>query len=312
MPVGSDLARRIELQLNSEFAPMKNIRGPISNSLASDGGGFGSRHIEAATRIRRAIHARESIDDLLDDWRENQDMVLIGKMAIALVIQKAEADTHLGLMSADENSYLDCISTLRETWLGQVIRHLQATKNRRQLAELLKEVGFIIFNYDRCVEQILVGELACNTTMDLAQARSYVRSMHIVHPYGCLGTAHGPAELRRFGSESDLLVELSKGIRTYTEEMHDANDLARMRNILSKAQTTIFLGFGYHPKNVSLLMDHGLNIAGHIHGACLDPSPARLTAAQREFFPAGPSENLQNINCRDFIWNWRGPLFGAT
>jgi hypothetical protein len=310
MPVGSQLATRIEALLHEEFGVGKHIRGPISDSLSMEGR-FGKRHQVAADRIRRAIHAKESIDDLLDEWRENAEMLLIGKMAIAHVIQRAECQTRLGKCSND-NEYLDCIGSLRDTWLGQLIRHVQPGRSRRQLAEILKDVGFIVFNYDRFVELALTGELACNTTMSLDQARSFVVSMDIVHPYGTLGTGDRLEAINSFGSESEYLVRLSKGIRTYTEETHDAHDLARMYKILSNARTTVFLGFGYHPKNLSLLLDHGLNLGGEILGACLNPYPARLAAAERLLFPAGGTGYLQNMRCNTFMWDYRDRLFGPT
>src|SRR6185437_8892977 len=95
MPVGPELADRIERILNEEFGRGGTPDGPISNALALSAGGFGANHVIAANRIRRAIHTKDSIDDLLDEWKDIPEMLQVGKVAIAHIIQQAECNSNL-------------------------------------------------------------------------------------------------------------------------------------------------------------------------------------------------------------------------
>ena len=59
-----------------------------------------------------------------------------------------------------------------------------------------------------------------------------------------------------FGAEPNvrLLLELSSGIRTFSEESDPGSEeIAKIHNAVLRAQTIVFLGFAFHPDNMSLI-----------------------------------------------------------
>jgi len=314
MPLGSELANRIEQSLNNELdSGSRYPKGPIFDALTRLDGGMTDAHVKAGERIRRAIHSQDSIDDLLDAWRDTPAMLEVGKTAIAQIILSSEHDSHLGRGEATEQALVKCIGPLRETWLGKVVRFIRPGMNRKLLADALEDVGFIVFNYDRCVERMLEGELLCNTVMSRSEAQAYVRQMPIVHPYGSL-TGYGDPGVYPFGRLHEYVGHMATGIRTYTEEEHNEKELAKIRALLESAKQTIFLGFSYHPKNMSLLTSNGLKPSEDIYGACQNPITSRLDAAKSLLFPEtlrSFSDRLTDLSCTQFISAFRGKLFGA-
>jgi hypothetical protein len=64
--------------------------------------------------------------------------------------------------------------------------------------KLFENASFIIFNYDRCLEQFLVNALPRLYAISETEADSIVHNINIIHPYGSVG------ELGRIASRSGL------------------------------------------------------------------------------------------------------------
>jgi hypothetical protein len=155
MPIGSTLAFNIEQQINKEFS-QGAADGPIKTAIMRSPGGLSGAHTNAANRIRNSLFAQPSIDDLLNEWRESPEMLEVGKVAIANAILEAERKSVLGpSASGDQDKGYAAIANLRDCWMAYLLRNLQSGFNRRELEQVFSNVGFIIFNYDRCIEQYL-------------------------------------------------------------------------------------------------------------------------------------------------------------
>src|SRR5262249_35238317 len=84
--------------------------------------------------------------------------------------------------------------------------------------------------------------------------------LNIWHPYGTVGALPGVSAkvqcVKEFGgdpSESQL-VDLSDGIRTFTEEIRDQDQaLKGGREWIEQAAIVLFLGFGFHAQNMKLI-----------------------------------------------------------
>ena len=61
--------------------------------------------------------------------------------------------------------------------------------------------------------------------------------------------------------------ELSNGIRTYSEQMTDEEELANIHNEMNAALQIVFLGFAFHDQNMSLLRPkEGINHRAQVFG----------------------------------------------
>jgi hypothetical protein len=156
MPIGSELARKIEEQLNNEFSMRGSQNGPIRSALMRSASGLTSKHVQAANQIRRGIFAQPSIDDLLNEWREESEMIQVGKVAIASTILAAERMSSLAQTATSDMELAHVtVSNLRDCWLAFLLKNLRRNLNRRNVAAVFQDVAFIVFNYDRCIEQYL-------------------------------------------------------------------------------------------------------------------------------------------------------------
>ncbi|MBU6298457.1 MAG: hypothetical protein KJS68_09455 [Alphaproteobacteria bacterium] len=313
MPVGTELAERIATALAEEFGgDQPAMSGPISQALEKMQNGLNDNRIRAANQIRYAIARKDSIDDLLDEWSDQKEMLEVAKIAITHVILKSEVESHLARKSTNDDAFLSTIGELHRTWLARIARHVGPRLPRRALAQALQDVGFVIFNYDRYVEQMLFGELRCQG-MEKSAAYYAVEHLPIVHVYGSV-CPFGATAVAPFGKESLFLMPLYQGIRTYTERSYNGPELAKMRDMLAGAKRTVFLGFGFHPTNMTHLTSYGLNMQGQFYGACPHSNPGRFEAAKRLLY-AGPLEaqtkNLTEMDCAQFIESYRAELFGT-
>ena len=313
MPVGTELALRIKSALSDEFggdAPTMN--GPISLAIETLQGGLNQDRVHAANRIRHAITRKDSIDDLLDEWHEKPEMQEVAKIAITYVILKSEAESYLARKSTSDDAFLSTVGELERTWLGRVARYVRPRLGRRFLADALQDVGFVIFNYDRYVEQMLYGELRIQD-MEKSAAYYTVEHLPIVHVYGIV-CPFGATAVAPFGKESDHIMPLYQGIRTYTERAFNGNELAKMRDLLAGAKKTVFLGFGFHPTNMAHLVNYGLNMQSDFYAACPHSNRQRLKDAKRLLFPEGGEDRakkMTEMECDHFMEAYRGELFGA-
>ncbi len=79
------------------------------------------------------------------------------------------------------------LSSLRLSWITYLLQNLQLGTNRRELERVFSQIGFIIFNYDRCVEQYLYWAFQTVAGLNPGNAAFAVERIPIVHVYGSLG-----------------------------------------------------------------------------------------------------------------------------
>ena len=131
---------------------------------------------------------------------------------------------------------------------------MTAGKSKQEVEAALASVAFIVFNYDRCLEYYLTLALTRYYGDDPAWVRRVVGSMTIVHPYGQVGSLeHGDGVSVSFGGTAQhQLKEIAEGLLTFTES--DATGVTEeVKELMSEAETLVFMGFGFLPQNVDLL-----------------------------------------------------------
>jgi hypothetical protein len=274
MPVGWELAKLIKasalitnfnaMQANKDrffVDTLKRICRDNAEQIAC---------LNAAKIIHQGIHTAVSIDAFIDRFSGNEKIAQVGKMLIALEIAKAEAECSMSEKYwslfekypniARQNKSQKQLTNPDDTWIGSFFRIL--CDGISDPNELGKNISIICFNYDRCIEHYLKTQIAAAYNITATQAHRIVKdNFNIIHPYGTLGdlpirefdTTEG---VLAFGAELDGMFDLekvSRSIRTYTEQQHEKQTLARMHQAVANCQILTFLGFGFNNQNLDLL-----------------------------------------------------------
>jgi len=215
----------------------------------------------AADRLRIASKLGRSIDTVLDQHDTNPLITACGKLAIVHFICHAEAKSILRLTPRMAG---DLPIQGSETWLFQLGQLVTSGVPRSQVERCLDELSIVSFNYDRSIEHFLPHALVMAFGMSLKEAQAIVSAkLRIYHPYGTIGRLPwqpGEGAEVEWGTEQPWNIHnLASGIRTSGEVMRDHQALMQIRGMVSNAKRIAFLGFGFQPQNVEMLIDYGLS-----------------------------------------------------
>lgn len=213
--------------------------------------------VSAARQISGSMPLAQSIDNFIDGHQGNKAIEISGKLAIVSAILSAEANSKL-YFDRRNGATTPNFSAIEGTWYTQLFGMLVENCRASQIAERLASTSFIVFNYDRCLEQFLQHALYSYFNLEYSYSARLVGALEILHPYGLVGDiGHNPASTQvGFGAslEPPLLLEVAKEIRTFTEGTDpNSSDIIRIRQSLSEADRVCFLGFAFHPLNMDLL-----------------------------------------------------------
>ena len=216
-PAGRELARAIAGKMDIRFGEGGQFIGSGDEALY--------RHIvdkrrnddqewfQAARRLKNGLPFAQSIDDFLDQHRNDQHINLYGKAAIAKAIAGAERKSQLFFDAPAGKSFDD--DRIADTWLVKFMSMLSRGTPRENVFHIFDKVDFVIFNYDRCVEHFLINALARSYSIANADAASIVDALKILHPYGSIGDLKSVP----FGTDRLDWVLVAQGIKTYTEQV---------------------------------------------------------------------------------------------
>ena len=182
----------------------------------------------------------QSMDGFLEVRREYEEL---GKALIALLIANSEKQTDLYKIDNDEDWH--------QYLFNLVIRESNVTEFTR------KKLSFITYNYDRSLEFFLFNAIRQQLASKKDdEAYEIFQQIDIVHLHGKIGdpaVAKGPGRAyREIKSPAELNLARSE-IRIIYEDVSKDSVFARAHQLLTNAETIAFLGFSYHPTNVSRL-----------------------------------------------------------
>lgn len=265
LPLGEDLMEQIASILWTDRGQFQDhvIQNTVT-ALAMErvGTNFGNEFSKlsgAAIRVRQALPFAMSIDNLLDAHQTDEDMVIIGKIAITRAILRAERNSNLGAFLTppeQPNSFsAEMIRKFRKSWYLPLVRLLNSGLSLAEVERIFDNVSFITFNYDRCLEQFLLAGIVRYYNVEHDRARDAIRRLRIVHIYGSVGTIPilGFDNPVHFGEdETDSILSIAKGIQTFTETAQSGL-VESSREMITNARTLVFMGFGFLPQNMKVL-----------------------------------------------------------
>ena len=203
-----------------------------------------------ALTIREAMPHAISIDNFIDAHRNEPGIEIGSKIAIVtsiLVAEKRSIMFNPQILSSWKNR-------LSKTWYPLFFQKITEGCEINEFIERLKDISFIIFNYDRCFERYMT--LAIQAYYRIGdRAKEIVKQMNIIHPYGTIGDL----DYIPLGETVNhtLLLNAFPNIRTFTEDSEQTkNERTSIKHKIDTANRIIFLGFAYHQMNLDLLFKY--------------------------------------------------------
>ncbi|MEO0032976.1 MAG: hypothetical protein RIS94_2734 [Pseudomonadota bacterium] len=242
--------------------------------------------VRASQLLRNAARVGRAIDTVIEQVDHDALAVACGKIAIAFHIGQAE--TRATLREAPRQpGELPLLGKPDEQWLFWLGQLLTAGLPRTRLERAFEDLTIVCFNYDRAIEHYLPHALVMAYGLDLKDAQRIVgERLRILHPYGSVGRLPWQpgqeAQAEWAGSEQPWNIHAIAGqIRTHSERMADTAWLHRLRQEVGAAKRLVFLGTGFHPRNLELLFDRTISHNPEVLATTYGLSPGnRLVAAR--------------------------------
>ncbi|SFR94756.1 hypothetical protein SAMN05216570_1046 [Dyella sp. OK004] len=267
LPIGIQLKEQISTLLNFHFQNGQRVQG--GDDLIYEACYISARakstqvvdinpYIKAGRTIQRAMPVSISIDNCLEQHNDDEIVELMGKLAIVRAILNAEKQSALYLDRRTRIEVSLANPKIQASWYVALFKKLTESVPRDKIDTIFKDVSFVIFNYDRCVESFLHTALQAAYGIDEARAGKVLAAVEFIHPYGAVGALPWQSENIRkveYGGEVDaeMLRRLATGIRTYSEQAESGEVLERLHRCMQEAATAVYLGFAFHPQNMAML-----------------------------------------------------------
>lgn len=260
LPVGTTLATRIGSNLKvvgSDYGERRpsfhdhELFYELQRFLGQDQRSELNNFWEAAKLINAGIGLSSSIDDFLNIHSRNPFVTKLGKAGIVRVILQAEKDSDLYVSPSNIYNKLD-FAKVEQTWFVKLMRVLGPGGSPTSVESVFRNIAFITFNYDRCLEHFLAHALSALYGISRKDAETIVKRITIIHPYGTVGDL----DTVPFGDDPNNtpdLFPLAQRIKTYAERFEEGEELTRMREEMHNAACIVFLGFSYLEQNMTLL-----------------------------------------------------------
>lgn len=218
------------------------------------GPGVMSRALSAANALAPTMVGQASVDDALNYFAEEPDVIDLGKKAITYQILLAENRNPLNARTS---------ALQRDSWLWDFFTLAIASARRSDAKTLFADVTVINFNYDRSLEAYLRRAFEEHGNLTESEAEDAVRGLKIIRPYGIAGILPWMAAQGHgipFGSndprspvELHHVLVASTGIRTFAERFETGDLKQEIETAVRGADLIVVLGCALHPQNLDLL-----------------------------------------------------------
>ena len=265
LPLGQDLRDTIARDLNIMFDDFGHrlqsgsweIVEALRLHIARPDGKSGNinPHRAAAVQISNAMPLSGSIDEYIERHKDDTLKADCAKLAIAKAMLEAERKSSIFVDPMRRVD--DPLRKSSNSWIARFLNDLTRGKTINELETCFENVSIVNFNYDRCVEHFAYLWFQQMYDMAPEKATGIVSRLRIFHPYGKL--ADLPHENSNshiaFGGQIDAhrLLQMARSIRTYSESIASGSEILSVQDDLAAAEKVVFMGFGFHSQNLSLL-----------------------------------------------------------
>ncbi len=266
--------------------------------------------------ITRGVGLASSIDNFLEMRKTEPGLAICAKAAIASIIfEKEQKCASLKTENIKRNRSV----SFDGLWHQQFAQICFEDVTIQNLPEALSRVSAVSFNYDRSFEQFVRIAIAQLYSLEWNEATEFANNLIVTHPYGSLAQLPGSNsrfELE-FGQDGEPhILGLAQQIKTFTEQVTEEKTLETILKQVQSADTIIFLGFGYHKQNVTLLDPNQTHIEKQVYGTAIgiantarDVLKGRLEVVFGKK-PEGKTSvtarvKLENLNCNQLLEEYR-------
>jgi len=254
MPCGKklkqDIAKRLDFSLTSKDEP--HAYPDVYKALKVALGQYNKRIPERATEIKEAMPFSISIDHFIDVRRNEPKISIVGRLAIVSSILDAEKNSSLYHFINDSNKKEE----FTKTWYPLFFQKITENCSFDDFERRLKNLSFIIFNYDRCFEFFMIHILQVIYKLNIENATYIVEKMNIIHPYGTVGKT-STTPLGATLSDFEIANRAINSISTFSEDSEIPLDKRLgIKHLIDEASRIIFLGFAYYQLNLDLLFNY--------------------------------------------------------
>lgn len=254
-PLGADLKSEVAATLSHKRDTLGNLKisesgSRILSSVLQAKQLTEQEVLKAAEMIRGGVCLTSSIDHFLWLHSGNVAVSACAKAAIAhLIYEKENSCSKLRHLKRDEQRKTN---EFDKTWAQPFCEICFEGVAAAELEEALSRVKFINFNYDRCVERLMMLAIQALYALPASDAFALANSVDVIHPYGSLGSLDGNASFGQGGKRDPF--ELSSGLKTFSERLEDEGLVDKIKTTVADAETLVFMGFGYHKQNIEMLV----------------------------------------------------------
>ncbi|MGR9204106.1 SIR2 family protein [Rhizobium leguminosarum] len=276
-----------------------------------------NRYFKAAKDISRAMFGALSIDNFLATHQADEDILLMGKLAIASVILEEEGKSAIAADSNDEILF----QNTENYWMNTFCKLMSEEVVRGDFETLFHDVSIITFNYDRCIEHFLPHYLKTYFLIDEVQANKLASTLKVIHPYGRVGgypNRGGPAPTIPFGSyrNAQHLATAAKQIQTFGERMVEDVTVKTMKHLMNDAEHIVFLGFSFADMNMELLVPEDVDSKKVIFATTLGmsnpnliPIRVKMISDFRTLDGMAPDTEMVGMSANDLLNSYWRPIF---
>ncbi len=238
---------------------------------------------KAGAAIRTSARIAHSIDAILEQHGHDPLVQAAGKLAIVHYTLQAEA---LSPLAREPRTSAELPLRGEENWLFQLGRLVTAGVPRAKADQCFDKLSIINFNYDRAIQHYLPFIVAMAFGMALDEARQLVdEKLNVVHAYGNAGRLPwqaGDGPDAEWGAEEPAAINaIAQSLATFSERQENRLFFNQMQSIMGSAKRLAFLGFGFDPQNVELLLANDLNQEPDVFVATIGMSEPSKAAVRR-------------------------------
>lgn len=253
--------------------------------------------------FKSSLKGMPSIDDFIET-RKDENITKYGKISIVHHIRASERKSDLYIKENETPIFTD---NMRTSWLYSLWLLLIRGHDISTIDDIFKDSYFIVFNYDRCIEEYFSQALSATYNLKLDRVKKIISKMNIVHPYGVAGRdiSETPQHMRSdFGQSlsADETIEQSNKILTYSEFVGSDIEL-KIQSFIENSDTAVILGFGFHDQNLRLMRTPSNNVK-EIYGTAYGESEFSITqikSALSELFPNSEPAILSKMTCEEMM-----------
>ena len=331
LPIGYELKGKISKLLDMRFDTFGHelesgdyvIVQALRSHVRRPDGQMGNINpfLHEAWHIRDALPLAISIDDFLDDHRDNDKIALCGKLAIVRSILDAEGKSLLNFEKPRVDSSPN-FGTLEKTWYIPFFQLLTENCRKNVLKERFESITLIIFNYDRCIEHFLYYALQNYYKLSTSESAELIKSINIYHPYGDVGTLPWVNRNRamEFGAEPrpEQLLGLAQKIKTFAEGTDpESSEISEIRRHMGMANRVVFMGFAFHKLSMQLIEPEHIDNPQKSTIECFattyrisDSDKEVINEQIKKLYRDEINVNMANLSCGEFfIEFWRSLAF---